>query len=412
MISSNKGFTLVELIVVMVVFIVVIMITGQAFETILKHTGRLTKSEESNIEGIAGLEMFRHDLQQAGFGLPDSFLSSTLPPKYAESASTPASLYNDATTTTGIPRALVFDDNITATYSNKDANNETFTILNGTDYIGVKGTTLGAAAPATNTNQKWTYVTSTNTTPHLWPSENLTTNDRVIVIKRSFTDSTYVNQLIYDTSDQSTYWTKYSTAGLTGEFAPTLATDIYYIYGITNAQTGLRMPFNRSDFFVANSSTSAHVPTVCSPSTGTLYKGVVRHSDGNMDYIPLLDCVADMQVVLGWDLTDASGSAGQDGVVETYTNATGTTASGTSSLVTSALADPATLRNSLKVVKVYILAQIGRTDPNYTGPASMVVGQNTERALTKTFYFTDTMRHFHWKLYQLIVRPQNLLSNQ
>jgi len=408
MISSNKGFTLIELIVVMAVFIVVIILTAQAFETILKQTGKLTKSEESNIEGIVGLEMFRHDLQQAGFGLPDSFLDSSKPPTYRESASTPASTYNDAPN--NVPRALAFGDNLPAS-TITDANSQTYTILKDTDYIAVKATTLGAAAPGTNTNQKWTYVTSTNT-PHIWPSENLTTSDKVIVIKRSFTDSTYVNQLIYDTSDTTTFWTTYSTSGMATVFAPTLATDIYYIYGISQ-DTTLRMPFNRSDFFVAKSSTSANVPTVCEPtSTGTLYKGVVRHSDGKMDYIPLLDCVADMQVVLGWDLTDSSGSEGQDGVVETYSNADGSTVSGTSSLVTSALANPETLRKSLKIIKVYILAQNGRRDPDYTGPSSMLVGQTAESSLTRTYYFTEDMRHYRWKLYQMILRPQNLLSNQ
>ena len=69
MIRNCKGFTLIELIVVMAVFVVVIAISGDAFKTVLQQASKLFRSEESNIEGIVGLEVFRHDLQQAGYGL-------------------------------------------------------------------------------------------------------------------------------------------------------------------------------------------------------------------------------------------------------------------------------------------------------------------------------------------------------
>jgi len=59
MLNSRKGFTLVEMIVVMAVFVVVIMITADSFKTILTQMTKITKSEESNIEGVVGLEMFR-----------------------------------------------------------------------------------------------------------------------------------------------------------------------------------------------------------------------------------------------------------------------------------------------------------------------------------------------------------------
>ena len=87
---TNKGFTLIELVVVMAVFVVIIMITGDAFNTILKQTNKLSKSEESNIEGVIGLEMMRHDLEQAGFGLPQSY-NSTTPISYKEAGYLPAS---------------------------------------------------------------------------------------------------------------------------------------------------------------------------------------------------------------------------------------------------------------------------------------------------------------------------------
>ena len=71
--KNNKGFTLLEMLITMGLVILVIVITSVAFNAILKNASRLISSEKSNIEGVVGLEMFRHDLQQAGFGLPDSF---------------------------------------------------------------------------------------------------------------------------------------------------------------------------------------------------------------------------------------------------------------------------------------------------------------------------------------------------
>ena len=80
--TRNSGYTLIELLIVMVIFIVVIIISSSAFNTALTQTKKVSKSEESNIEGVIGLEMFRHDLEQAGFGLVTEF--DTIAPDYLE----------------------------------------------------------------------------------------------------------------------------------------------------------------------------------------------------------------------------------------------------------------------------------------------------------------------------------------
>ena len=77
------------------------------------------------------------------------------------------------------------------------------------------------------------------------------------------------------------------------------------MYGI-DPDTDLRMPFNRADYFVMRPS-SSDMPKRCAAGTGILYKGVVNQSDGGVSYMPLLDCVADMQVIFARDL-DNNGS--------------------------------------------------------------------------------------------------------
>ena len=110
---NNKGFTLIEMLVVMAVFVVIIAITGDSFNIILSQTSKIFRSEESNIEGVIGLEMLRHDLQQAGFGL----FSETPPVSYEEAAAAPANLYNDAGT--NVPRPILAGDNL-AVVTGKD----------------------------------------------------------------------------------------------------------------------------------------------------------------------------------------------------------------------------------------------------------------------------------------------------
>ncbi|GFE61358.1 PilW family protein [Geobacter sp. AOG2] len=427
MLNSRKGFTLVELIVVMAVFTVVIMIAGDSFKTILNQMGKITKSEESNIEGVLGLEMFRHDLQQAGYGLPFSYLA---PITYYEAGYAPASAYNDGTGTTasGVPRAIVAGDTLAATTASDGT--DSYNILAGTDYLALKGATLGLTKAA----QNWTYMPySSGITgkkkPRIWQKDNLANTDRVIVLKKTFSGSTYTNQLIFNTAHPETYWANYNSGGFADtSFNPTLPEEMYYIYGIS-ADDNVGMPFNRADYFVASPADSTKKPSYCSPdsggvpTTGILYKGSLNHSSsapgGHLTYIPLLDCVADMQVVFGWDVDDGQGSEGQDGVVETFSTplasggAITVSPAGNMGRVTSALADPEKLRNSLKVVKVYVLAQVGRRDANYQSPATFEIGDPTlDNSISKTFTLSAAMRNYHWKVYRLIVRPKNLLTNQ
>ena len=62
----SRGFTLIEVIIVMVLFTVIIALAAQTFKNVTTLSVKHSKSEESNIEGIIGLEVLRHDLEQMG----------------------------------------------------------------------------------------------------------------------------------------------------------------------------------------------------------------------------------------------------------------------------------------------------------------------------------------------------------
>lgn len=425
---NNRGFTLVEMIVVTAMFVVVIMITGDAFKTILTQTSKLYKSEESNIEGVIGLEMLRHDLEQAGYGLPHSY-DASVPIEYTEAGYDPAKSYNDAPS--GIPRAVVAGNDYGGASDPNTYSGVSYGVLPGSDYLALKGSSLRLS----DASQKWTYITySSNGSkpPKVWSGNNFKSNDKVIMLRRSFSDSGYSNQLIYakTPNPQKIYWVDYNSSGFTTNYSPTQPEEIFYVYGIqgsSSTSSSLGMPFNRADFFVARPSDATKIPSTCAPRTGILYKAIINHSDSKLSYVPLLDCIADMQVVLGWNLADENGSIITDsnsvgsGQVDTWSNADGSAVNSsvgaTTTNVQAAMGDAGHVRTKLKLVKIYLLAQNGKKDTNYTSPASIQIGDDSERTLTKpatngNYNLTTAMLNYRWKVYRLVVKPKNLVSNQ
>lgn len=416
--SGSKGFTLIELLISMTVFIIVVMITAGAFNTVLKQSAKLFRSEESNIEGLVGLEMMRHDLQQVGYGL----FTETMATSYTgEAAIAPASTYNEASFTAP-PRAVVIGNDVVAAVDNSSETGINYSLLAGTDYLALKATSVGRSKAA----YKWSYLMrdpSGTVVPVSWASndENFANNEKVMFLKRKI--STNENSLTVEREPSSSAF--YFTFSNSAFNSYSTSFNQFVIYGLDGATSSPRMPYNRTDYFVARPSAAGMVPGVCAPNTGILYKASVNNTGatltngvatGELSYLPVLDCVADMQVVLMWDLR-AGTNVGQDGSVDTYSNSAGLgiTGPGTTAEITAALADPALLRNSLKGIKVYILAQNGRLDPGYTSPSPIHVGDQDVATNTRgrnVDVAANGWEHYRWKQYQIIVRPKNLTSNQ
>ncbi len=409
---SQGGFTLIEMLVVMSVFIVILMITASAFNTIITKTNIVARSEESNIEGVIGLEMLRHDLEQTGFGLFTEIDSEIGSITYPEATGTPASNYNDSNS---VPRALVVGSEVVISGLTSTA-----------DYLVIKATTVGRS----DTAQKWTYATDSGV-PKIWNRNDFTAdNDKMIVLKQEVRKS---DKAIVRTLKQSTaanFAVSYSPTGAfrwaaDGDTAPAKyapsTSEMHYFYGLFNSSTmalTLTAPFNRSDYFVGR---PAGISASCSPDTGVLYKSVLNHNatsttvGGTQTAIPLLDCVADMQVVLGWN-SDASPE--KSTAVDTYSDASGSGLSGmitSPSIIQGYMADPTEVRRRLRLVKVYILAQDGGRDPNFRNPSgsSITIGGPGDPN-PKTVQLNDGTStsankvNYRWKLHRIVVRPKNL----
>lgn len=370
--KKEAGFTLIELLITMVMFLLVIAAASNIFTGLLTQFKQQSKITETNIEGIVGLEILRQDIGHAGYGLPWVIPTGVT---YSEASSTPASTYNDASNP---PRAIVSGNG---------------TGFNGSDYLVIKAVKVAR----NDACQKWTTQSSSNT-KRVWSiaSEDLNGTDRVIVV---FPGSTDLNSRSLVVSGGNFTTTFNNTSG----FAPSIATDTNIIYGV-DPDTNLRMPFNRADYYISTS----NVPQRCAePGTGTgvLVKSVIEHATGNRGAgLPLLDCVADIQIIYRVDNNN-------DGTIDNTTDNLATLTDTNSN----GIIDDREIREQIKEVRVYILAHEGQYDRNYTftnftPSACATCIRIGEFGMGSDFNLATitNYQNYRWKMYTLVVKPNNL----
>lgn len=399
MIRKEQGFTLVELMITMVIFVFVIAAASQVFVALLNQFKQQSKIAETNIEGIIGLEIMRRDVEHAGYGLPWVIPATVA---YDEAADAQADDFNDCNGAAPCnpPRAIVSGDDMAYASPNN--------VFDNSDYLVIKAVSVAAD----EVSKKWTYLPFSGVKTIWTPSsENVNIpNDsvKVIVISPGTTDANAKTLVVGGGAFFTTY-------GSTGSFIPAsedLPPNI--VYGVAlDTTASLRLPFNRADYYIWRASTSTATDQVsdrCAPNTGVLRKTVIAHADGDRIPLPLLDCVADLQIAYGLD-TNA------DGIMDLPTDDI------------SALS-ATQIREQLKQVRVYILAHEGQRDNNYTfsgfsdtdndgnpnppfirvgesdGAGALEVGNDFDLS-TVTPGNTDYLR-YRWKLYTIAVAPTNL----
>lgn len=383
MIKKDSGFTLVELLITMAIFVLTIAAVSGIFVPLLTQFKQQSKIAETQIQGLTGLEILRKDLEQAGFGLP-----WVIPPRvnYTEGSSSTTSpipvpndpRINDAPSNP--PRPIVTINNVEG--------------LGGSDYLVIKATTVATNDAAT----KWTYVVGTSeggVSLRSWRNslEDLKNDDRVIVLIPMRGENAQRILL----NDDSTFFVKFGTLSTPSAFTPTTEDDLYLVYGV-DPDTNLRMPFNRADYYIRKVSGTV-IPNRCAPGTGILMKSVIRQADGNRGPgIPLLDCVADMQVVFRGD-TDGDDTF--DDVSDDISTLTAEE-----------------IRKQIKEVRVYILAHEGQKDntfnycPNPSDcsdtkleiPSSDDPGYGAGRVFDFNIAGITDWRRYRWKVYTLVVK--------
>lgn len=404
MARQAQGYTLVELVVVILIFSAVMTLISVSFARIVTSSAQIMKAAETDIGGLIGLEVLRCDLELAGFGLPWSLPSGTT---YREgdnqllvngcqsgcSGAVP-SLFNDAPDQP--PRAYVVGDNVG---------------FNGSDYLVLKGTALGMSMAS----RSWSYLSYSSsgavvkpprTEVELTPGNTPGSGDLVIMERSGATASGEATRELVTDGPGSGFWLVFNRSLLTGAFRPGSREESFQVYGVASADStvsSLSYPFNRADYYLSLPDTAA-ASSNCAPGTAVLYKTVLNQN-GSLTKYPILDCVLDLQVLFGLDTVG-------NGVVDYHASGDLT------ELLYTAAAD---LRNHVREIRVYLLAQQGRRDPGYRYPvtnpdAAIAVGDPgldpalgsswTQSRLASTV--GPNWRNYHWKLYTIVVQPKNL----
>ena len=401
MVKRQEGFSLIELMITMVVFLLAIAAASNVFTGLLTQFKQQSKIAETNIEGAVGLEILRRDLESAGYGLAwnveidgdgDGNDWEQLV-GYCEAASD-ASITPNPATFNNVSNVNPADCPAVATAPMAVRSGDNTGFLDPTavaagraDYLSIKSTVVAL----NNTVRRWAWLRSDGTTNNgaLAPDTFVPLTDRIIVISPG-SAATNSRLLIISAGAFS------NTFNNTGGYVPTDASEVRLVYGVSDAAGALRMPFNRADYFIRRVDAGGNniTPSGCAPNTGVLEKVVVNQGNGILtNFLPLLDCVADMQVVFGLDNdNDGDFEPGVTGSTDLYTDSlAGMTATN--------------IRNNVKEIRVYILAHEGQRDATYTSAATIVVGPDA--ALGRTFNL-GTNLNYRWKVYTLVVKPNNL----
>ncbi len=387
---GKRGFSLVELLVVMGLLVIVLAITTGNFITLVRALKGESKIAETEVEKIVGLEILRQDIENAGYGLPWNVDTGNWAGltnyKEAETqmvcnTTNDITSYNDAPN--NAPRAIISRNNV---------------CQDGSDYLVIKSTVVRNHEEA----QKWTYIWNDGSSNQVnsWATgtDNIANTTRVIAInpKQNINDRVLVTYL---QGGARTFYSQFSGVSAAYTLRPS---EVYLLFGIGPDNT-LRMPFNRADYFIFKN----NVPARCASGTGILEKATLSHSDGKLsDYSPLLDCVADFQVVYGVDITTPP-----DGIVDCYTN----------DLSAALITDAQNTRDKIKEVRVYVLAHEGQMDRDYRfGNSTVRVGDSSglprcdisgvDNILGRDFDLTGIpdWQNYRWKVYTLVVSSDNL----
>jgi len=189
---------------------------------------------------------------------------------------------------------------------------------------------------------------------------------------------------------------------------PTSWEERFLVYGVADAPNNsddkVSFPFNRADYYLGAPRKSGKDPSPCALGTASLYRGLVSQK-GNLKAMPILDCVADLQVLFLLDTSSDGALVPGDISLKALQ----------SELMPDGGAgrEAQAIRKHVKEVRVFILAQQGKRDASYSYPVdrperAIVVGDRVWQESELAANFGSDWRRYHWKLYTIAVQPKNL----
>lgn len=360
-ITQDKGFSLVEMMVAVAVFGVITSVAMGAFISQMENNSREYSLAESEIEyNIALNNIIKTDISLAGYGLANDYDIDD----------------DDVLTNNWAPDAVTAVDNVTG------------------DELLLAGTAIGLNSSAP---KGWSYYDGTQFAVWTDPRENIKThaseNDKVDIVILMEPNS---KRLLDDDDDGAGNWRfKYNgpSAALTAlpggtAFTPAAGTLAYGLEVVEDIPTSPR-PYYSVRYYLD----SGNSPRTCATGTSSLLRAESLEVDSSGSGDPLFSCVRNFQVAFGLDTNE-------DGTIDLWDDG-GTTLSSYS------FEDQ---RKRVKQVRVYLLVQNGRRDPDYQYPAATVrVGDATLGTGTgEDVALNAEQRSYRWRLLTLSVVPKNI----
>ena len=376
MAGGQDGFTLVELLIALVISVFVIAGVTTLYAQLFRQYKQESRVTQTDIGSAIGLNYLKSDIQSAGYGLPWTIPSQVDYNDYA-GGSPVAMNANDAGPTP--PRAIVpLAGGAGGTFGDYLAIKSQSASVN--DAAAGKATTLSMSGVPNTWNPQLANCAA--------DPENLCPTDRVIILSNLDNSPALV---VANGSFSPVY-------NGTALYAP-ITNGTNMIYGVASradAPNGLQMPYNRTDYFIATGAQNdwdgqtVTVPKRCAPGTGELIKAVVGQSNGKFTYYPILDCAAAMKVnfLSNGALADAAATAAQDNTA-------------------------ALVRQNIRQIRVFILAQEGQMDPSYSASQTTIwLGDCTSppqaSGICESYTLTGGQVHYKWRVYTIVEKPFNL----
>jgi len=250
--------------------------------------------------------------------------------------------------------------------------------VNAPDTLTLMGTAVARLDRAT---QGWTHVSSTTPTYQTWGDarEDLVAGDMVMFMEPS-------TKALLVTSGTTTWEFPY----LGG--SPDTIQKGTLVYGLETTS-------GSNPYYAVEYSLGGTPPDVCASGTQNLQRAESRNLPlSTSDRTPLLACVLDFQVAFGLDTNE-------DGSIDFWDDG-GTIAS------LAPYTNPATLRERLKQVRIYMLVQLGGRNPDadvYPSGTVIRVGDTTlPQTIGRDITLTTDQRRYRWRVVSLNITPKNL----
>lgn len=256
---KEKGLTLVELLVVILISVLTIAALYESFITLLRAQKQQTKIAETNLQVLMSLDILRKDIELAGFGLFKDISGVSLGniQEVGANSTCDSEIFN---TGSSLPKPL-------------DARPRQ---CNNSDHLVIRST---AANIDKSTARRWGIAYYAGSSWNITPlgEENFTASDYCIALNRqkALVDWNFLCTEFPGSNDTSS---------------------VYLLFGVNDE--ALRMPFNRVDYYLRQPATN--FPDRCEPSIYILYRVEATHNS-TLNEQPLLDCVLAFRVAFGID---------------------------------------------------------------------------------------------------------------